>query len=79
MNVSDSCGYYNPNNGACLSCAKDTEEDLINGTCKKIDLNCSLNEYQSGKECILIPQECFRFDKIDKICLECYGGFTLSG
>lgn len=78
LNVSDSCGYYNPNSGACLSCVDDGEE-AVNGTCKKIVLNCSVNEYQSGKVCLPIPAECFRFDKANKVCVECLGSFTLSG
>jgi hypothetical protein len=78
MNVSELCGFYNPNNGACLSCKNSEEEDLVNGTCKKTVLNCNINEYQSGKSCLKIPPECFKFDKSNKVCLECFGGYTLS-
>ena len=86
------CKTFNSDNGYCTSCFPGFEIsgiDCVRASEEELDPNC--NEYNNGdclkcsfgyyfndfRRCTLIPVDCANFDIPNRICRQCYSGFSL--
>ena len=78
VDVSPTCGEFDPTNGKCLTCVSNLYQLNADGSCTLIVVNCPSNQYADGLVCKNIPAECSVFDYTLKQCKTCIQGYRLN-